>query len=131
MSKDEDKNKNFSVFSRISKSLGVEKKLEKTNEVIEQIDIQETDETTETTEVLEEQATPVTDNVVDLAEKQRKEKNQEGVKWLKAAADLGDTGAMNELAYCYLAGVGLTPDPIEGELWLRRSAELEIGRAHV
>ncbi|HPR81115.1 MAG TPA: tetratricopeptide repeat protein [Enterococcus sp.] len=112
---DDDKKKNFSVFSRISKSLGVDKKNDTTQEEEPTIDVNTTDE---------QQIDSISDNVVDLAEKQKQEKSQEGLKWLKAAADVGDTGAMNELAYCYLSGVGLTPDPIEGELWLRRSAEL-------
>ena len=87
---DDDKKKNFSVFSRISKSLGVEKKDATTQEEEPTNDVSTTDE---------QQLDSISDNVVDLAEKQKQEKRQEGLNWLKAAADVGDTGAMN--------GVGL------------------------
>lgn len=73
----------------------------------------------EETTSLEEQQT----EVIDLQKKREFDKTQEGLKWLKKAAEMGDTGSMNELAFQFLTGTGVERDISEGEKWLHRSAE--------
>jgi TPR repeat protein len=48
----------------------------------------------------------------------------EGFRWLKKAADAGDSFAMSELGQRLLDGCGLPKGRGEGLRWLRRAAEM-------
>ena len=47
----------------------------------------------------------------------------EGEKWLRRAADAGETQAMRSLANRLLSSDGFKADTVEGEKWLRRAAD--------
>ena len=52
------------------------------------------------------------------------ERREEGVRWIRKAAESGDATSMYNLALCFYYGIGVEKNNSEGGFWSRKAEEL-------